>query len=410
MKNKIIALTLALIILLIALTSCMTQSTYDNSSGDEFDKFAGYLFYNNFFYYKGKVEPESNDYTLTVKYHNLDNMQKYGLPLYSDFLGTEDDPFKDATGQQFALDKKATAENNNIPVILIVQRYGKDPETEDFLYEILSFNTATNKITVIADEIPDISGTVYLKDDYIYFHRFIGKKPSEDGYDENAENGLFLFKMSKLDGKTQRFDVDRDHSIFLYSEYNGQIYFRKADCLYRSDSNFDNIELLLKFPSQLRVWKGYAYYAIWDTKDINGNEYTYCNYYRRPLEDIFNDSKEELVLENVFVTIRYYNDTLYYYQEEDLAFAKENRYEETLIKYFKKCYFYNTETGQTGVLYDFSNTERKKITLDYFSDNYYIITYAIELDDPNDLLGYDYKKILVSRKTGQEITIDSIYD
>ena len=411
--KKLISLTLVLMSMMLCLVSCTPTNTSNNSDSDGlFEEFSGSVVYNNIFYYSGKADPESDDMTLTIKYHNLDNMNKYGIPLYGDVLGTEDDPFKKTSSRLMIIDKKATEENNGLPVLLIIQGYSYDSVANDLMFQIISFNTATNRATVIADKITDVVyGTAYLKDDDIYFTRFIGKKPGENGYDENAENGLFLYKISKHGGEMQRYDIDRTVECYPLAQYDGYIYFQKGltqYSLYRCDKNFENVELVMENPNQLRIYNEYVFWSVKnETKNIEGNTYTSYNYYKRPIDNILDNSKDELVLENVDSLIRYYNDEVFYCEENDIDYKKLTPYDDTSVAYFQKCYSLNIVTGEKSVLYDFTHAHKDRIKLYYYTNSHYIVNYTVEADN---FLGYTNKKILVNRETGKETPIDSMYD
>ena len=144
--KKLISLTLALVSAMLCLVSCTPTNTHNNSNSDGlYEQFSGSVVYNNIFYYSGKADPESDDMTLTIKYHNLDNMNKYGIPLYGDVLGTEDDPFKKTSSRLMIIDKKATEENNGLPVLLIIQGYSYDSTAN-----IPSSKTATGTIANVS--------------------------------------------------------------------------------------------------------------------------------------------------------------------------------------------------------------------------------------------------------------------
>ena len=180
--KKIIALLLALISVLICFASCNNtpDTTIPNtkqpnyvkptSMEDKFQKSDIEVVYNNFFYYTGNVNPEDYRSNQTIKVQNLKNIQANGSYLYNDPFGNED-PFNMKMPKiKMIVDEKATAENGGMPVLIISQDYEGDTideETAIWKHKIVSFNTATNTVTTIADNIENLQD-FYLYNNKIY--------------------------------------------------------------------------------------------------------------------------------------------------------------------------------------------------------------------------------------------------
>ncbi len=101
----------------------------------------------------------------SVKYQKISNIAETGNPLIDDMLLEESvNPFKYLRSLVLmAVDYEATEKNGGMPVLIITYSIGFNR------YTIVSFNTKTNKITEIKDDISDNVQSLHVYGDIIYY-------------------------------------------------------------------------------------------------------------------------------------------------------------------------------------------------------------------------------------------------
>ena len=157
--KKLVSLTLALVSAMLCLGSC--TPTTETELPTELISASTRVVYNNLCYYVGNIQQGELSSENTIKIQNLSNLQQDGIQLYSDPIGN-DDPFRGkytlGGHTKMLVAENATKANGGMPVLLIGLKREtiKNGENVTQKYEIMSYNTATNKVTVIAEDIDEL--------------------------------------------------------------------------------------------------------------------------------------------------------------------------------------------------------------------------------------------------------------
>jgi len=384
--KKIVALLLALLSVLMCFASCSNtpETTIPNtkqpdyvkptSMEDKFQKSDIEVVYNNFFYYTGNVNPEDYRSNQTIKVQNLKNIQANGSYLYNDPFGNED-PFNMKMPKiKMIVDEKATAENGGMPVLIISQDYEGstiDDETAIWKHKIVSFNTATNTVTTIADNIENLQD-FYLYNNKIYCVALTWDKDSEE------PNRIYVVHLMDKDGKNKKEYVLEEKNVcpYLIGVYKGKMYFSQNHNILRSDLDFENSEIIIddidcNFTPVFAG--GYMYYQG-NHRDIDVDSYTVPNcrdLLRRPLNDILNKESEEVVLEGLYLFMRCQESNLYTYCTiNELQLINKND-KKTISR---SCtHAFDINTGASKLLFDFRDTNTDQTYfVSFLSEEFYI--------------------------------------
>jgi len=398
MKIKITSFSLIVITILLSFISCTPSSFTPSTVGeDDFAASSTYLVYKNLYYTMEKTdEMESDTKKHTLKYHNLDAPQQSGIPVYSDVLSGSDDPFlSDNPTCQMVLDKKATAENGGMPVLIVAQKIGND--ADNVYARIFSFNTANNKMTLIADNITNYYDIFWLCGDDIYFYCYLGT------FEDDGQGGFAPFKVSKKGGDVTQLEFpSKDFQYKLIGTHENELYFTNTSIgeIYKSDLNFKNATLMADSIFKPFISGGYLYYQVHGVTEKDGGEVTYFDFFRKPLNN-FSNVKEEKVIEGA-AEIIIENGKIYYSKVGDAQMIKYMPYSEKLSPIYQIKYCLETKSGETSTLYDYSNNPKERIRSFLINDYYYIYESSVKSDE-SLLIGFKMKYYAVKRSDGKEI-------
>ncbi len=403
MKIKIASLSLIVTTLLLILISCTPSAvTPSTVSEEDFTASSSFLIYKNLYYTMEKTdEIESDTKKYTLKYHNLDAPQESGIPVYSDVLSGSDDPFLSNNPTcQMVLDKKATAENGGMPVLIVAQKIGND--ADNVYTRIFSFNTANNKMTLIADEIANYYDIFWLCGDDIYFYCYLGT------FEDDGQGGFAPFKVSKKGGGATQLEFpSKDFQYKLIGIYENELYLTNASIseIYKSDMDFKNAALISNSVFSPFISGGYLYYQVHNITEKDGGEVTYYDIFRKPLND-FSNAKEEKVIEGA-AEIIIQDEKIYYSKADEAQMIKYMPYSDKLSPIYQIKYCLDTQSGETTTVYDYSNNPKERIRSFLINDDYYIYEHSIQSED-SALLGFKVVYKVVSRINGKESDLKNI--
>ena len=213
-----------------------------------------------------------------IKYQDMNNIRSTGLPLYNDALAAaygEGDPFSGASATMI-IDEKATAENDNVPILLIaanVRSPGLDIDNSDedgdpfmsLVTEIGRYDMLTGEWKVMVDDITDAFVSLSLYKDTVFFTTY------------SEKDGTYTVHKMNRDGGGQRAIYSSESAHFaLEWVHDDVIYYTEGEdtegedfSLYSCDLNFNNRSLVFTedelFDSNiLNIAGGYIYYdANW---------------------------------------------------------------------------------------------------------------------------------------------------
>ncbi len=184
---------------------------------------------------------------LSIKYQDIKNVSDEGRPLLDDpLLEDELNPFANMTGLTLiAVDHEATKKNDGVPVLIITYSIGFNH------YTIVSFNTKTNEIKTIKDDIYDNVQSLHVYGDIIYYTVNRGDK----GYD-----------MCRVDtnGKNDSVKDNPYSSVYrILTVYEDKIYYLSGSRVYTCNLDFSEQTLLTEGIARYTAFihDGYFYYA-----------------------------------------------------------------------------------------------------------------------------------------------------
>ncbi len=401
--KKIVALLLALVSVMLCSTSCTpipdVPSTAEESN---FTASSISLVYRNLYFSKEKAgdDLKYDQTSYTLKYHNIDNVQEESIPVYNDVFAGNEDPFiTNGPSARFMLDKKATEENGGIPVLIYAHKY--EIIGDNTLARIFSFNTATNKMTLIADNITNFCDNFWLYNDTIFYYCY------NPAFDDGGD-GFEPYSVSKYGGDVTRYEFpDRSFHYKLIEVYKDKLYFANSKTLqlYRSDLDFKNAELLNESLRSPIIKGGYLYYIVPQTTEIDGCTIGYSDLYRSPLDDL-NFEKSEIVLEKA-TKIEINENKVYHGLVDDLELVPLPAYLGGTPEAVTQIrYSYDLITGEKSTVYDYSNDKRLRITVLFTNEDYYRYTYRVPTDEI--VMGEAVTKTVeavVNRNTGKETIV-----
>lgn len=301
-----------------------------------------------------------------IRYQNIRDVGTTGLPLYADVLSF--DAFTMDTLPFMLIDEAATVKNGGMPVLIIA--YGKGRQN-DYRFRIVSFNTLTNKVTVIQENISRVMSLALYRDTLYYTT------------EEDEEIGRLLHKIN-LDGSgySTLGDFDRVVDLSLGWVDDGVVYYSDGVTgeVFQCDADLKNSRLLFKvenvpLESIIKfVSDGYIYYRENRSPD---DLYKAGFILRRPLDDI---EKSEVFLENVAGDM-FDGKLLYMYSETG----------------WDVLYEYDPKTGETCIVYDVRD-QGLDLAYSMYSERYLICeTYG---DSRNDIY-----YLCFDLETGEQIKI-----
>lgn len=216
-----------------------------------------------------------DQYKHNIKFQNIAYVLETGLPLYQDPLSTSaEDPFSKISSTKIIVDPVATENNKGQPVLyLYTERNGTGSDTKK---QLISFDTATNRIRVLKDGLDNVKDLV-LYGDTLFFSVF----------EADGEDLKYKLHAIKTDGSGLRtFDNPDNLILGIATVWNHQLYFVGSGNLYTAPRSLDSYSLFMPEASAPIVFcDGYLYYSPRVSNDL----------WRAPLDDL---SAKELVHEN----------------------------------------------------------------------------------------------------------------
>ena len=344
-----ICLLSVFVFLSFVLSAC---STPGNDSDDVCARgFNTYLYDDIIYYY------DIN--TFSIKYQDLNNIQTAGLPLYGDVLASgEENPFTNIFSPMvyFAVDQKATKENNNKHVLIgAYRRTGVDKQTNrpKSFYQITSFDTGTNKVTVIQDEIAENIQSLAIYGDWIIYTTNEGDRGTN--IHVIGKDGSGYKKMENPDKKSYRVET----------VYKNRIYFiDSAGQLFSCSLALDDTQYLFNIVLRAEMFIANDYIVYCDNlqaTEFDGMSYMNVDIVRCPISDV---SKKEKILSNVSMGMNH-GEKVYYYLSEPRKIGP------VTAEYSHILYEYSFETDSSREVYDLQD---KAISRCYIAlgDNYIV--------------------------------------
>jgi len=414
--KKIVALLLALLSVLMCFASCsntpdMTDTAVTNTDQPSYpkptsveDSFLGSeidIIYNGFYYYSGDIDTDKLNSESTIKVQNLRNLlPNGGVQLYGDPLGNED-PFRQKMPNlQMLVDEEATKENGGMPVLIIGISYDRvdlEGDNRILVYRLISYNTASGKLTTLAEEVEE------LKRFYLYKDKIYCVARSWDYTNSDDPDRIYSVLVMEKDGKNKKEYVLEEKNVcpYLIGIYNNKLYFSQNHNILRSDLDFENEELLF---DDIECYftpvfaSGYMYYLS-PKEIVNVDSFDFKSYklFRRPLSDLLNNKSEEVVLEGFYYISQCHQTNLYQYYKISDAQIIDKSGKKTLS--YSCAYIFNIDTASSEILYDY----RKENT----NNGFYLATFVT---DEIFLILKDRKKLVINRNTGEEIDATGIFD
>lgn len=349
-KYKATICLLAIFILLAFVFSACSkpEQTMDEVCANGFNI---YLYDNIFYYY------DIN--TFSIKYQDLNNIQTAGLPLYGDVLASgEENPFTNIFSPMvfFVVDPKATKENNDKHVLIgAYYKYAIDKQTNRMknFYQITSFDTGTNKVTVIQDEIAENIQSLAIYGDWIIYTTNEGDRGTN--IHVIGKDGSGYKKMENPDKKSYRVET----------VYKNRIYFiDSAGQLFSCSLALDDAQYLFNIVLRAEMFIANDYIVYCDNlqaTEFDGMSYMNVDIVRCPISDV---SKKEKILSNVSMGMNH-GDKFYYYLSEPRKVGS------AVEEYSHILYEYSFETGSSREVYDLQDKEISRCYI-ALGDNYIV--------------------------------------
>lgn len=349
-KYKATICLLAIFILLAFVFSACSkpEQTMDEVYANGFNI---YLYDNIFYYYDIS--------TFSIKYQDLNNIQTTGLPLYGDVLASgEENPFTNIFSPMvfFVVDPKATKENNDKHVLIgAYYKYAIDKQTNRMknFYQITSFDTGTNKVTVIQDEIAENIQSLAIYGDWIIYTTNEGEQGTN--IHVIGKDGSGYKKMENPDKKSYRVET----------VYKNRIYFiDSAGQLFSCSLALDDAQYLFNIVLRAEMFIANDYIVYCDNlqaTEFDGMSYMNVDIVRCPISDV---SKKEKILSNVSMGMNH-GDKFYYYLSEPRKVGS------AVEEYSHILYEYSFETGSSREVYDLQDKEISRCYI-ALGDNYIV--------------------------------------
>ncbi len=295
-----------------------------------------------------------------IWYQDVNNIQPTKLPLHNDALSDgSDDPFAQLKAACILVDEDATIKNGGAPVLIICGSFpiGYSEDT-GIVYKgtmIGSFDTLTNKWTVISDDVEGEPMEMSMYRDTIFFVTATG---GEDGY--------VLHKINRDGSGYSSMENEEPTKLSIGWVHNDVIYYVEYKTLSVCSCNLDFSDRHVLFDGTgvnyvkdvSYVTDDYIYYTV---INADGEE----DLYRRSLKDI---SKSEFLLEDA--TGGFYGDVYYYYSGFALYVLSS----------------LNMETGETKTVYDITDDSDKITKSRYaYGDTYIICEFTYRGSDTSGM-------------------------
>ena len=330
-KKTTVVCSFLLLMLLLVLTSCGSDMEGLTGIQGRYDA----CWSGNTYFYIGTSAVGSDK----IRFQRIDNIQETGLPVYSNLLSEGEDPFADvATFSYIMEDPWATERNDGLPVLILIASYWQTA-TEPARQAILSYNTATNKVTTIVENYnPMGSKGFFLYGDILYY-------TTDDG-----DQGVNVNRINVDGSNHSRMENPNGDSYTLLSVSDGTLYYANDNerVVYASALDFSNE---IKVAENVHPWYmatvcgEYFYYP---TQEVN-EATSYLSLYRVRTDGT---GEPELVLTEVAVGAPM-NGVYYYYPLDNMVTITHRGHEMKHIQ--TKLYAYDLKTGETRLIYDIDN-------------------------------------------------------
>ena len=197
-----------------------------------------------------------DEYERTIKKQNLNNVQSKGLPLYYDPLASAgENPFsRIGFYTLMIIDPVATEKNGGQPILYIyLEKYRSDGTGDD--RSIVSFDTATNRMRVLKENVGSLESNFVLYGDYLVFAE------KEKGGTKQRIHCI------TTDGKDVAvFENPENWGLSIKNIWNDKIYFCGTRDLYEAPLSLDSCSLVLKdVGTPVFFYDDYLYYRPIDT-------------------------------------------------------------------------------------------------------------------------------------------------
>lgn len=393
--NKIVLCCILTFITIIPLSACKSEQEKPSTTESERNKLylsGGSCYYNDMYFNTGmRIPRDRNSYTLEYVLFDSDDLVK--LPVYSDAFDENSDPFLgQSNSSQILVDEEATRNNNGIPVLIVASTV----RNEDGAWQdtFVSFNMATNRLTLIRSLSERIYGKFALLGDTIYYSVFLGDPDSLDMTGEYA-----YYRMSKNGGNPERLPFPETERLpyTIKYVYNGKLYLvcEQIGKAYRCNPDFTQMEIVWEsFPksSPVAFHNGYAYYEtnFRTVSTDNGVNVECFDYFKTPVENM-SEEHSEMVLEDVLWVLHAsdHSSEVYYNSLDDLQISTIS-----LVPTHSILKSLNLETGKEVVVFDYSAQSEPFYTTMYCNDKYCAI---MIINHPDYPLG----AYLLNRETGE---------
>ena len=212
-----------------------------------------------------------------------------------------------------------------------------------------------------------------------------------------------LFSLPKTGGKPEQLFTTKNDNLELHTSWKGKLYLQAYDThqIYRYDPAKKTAEAVSKFKkeSEYSLYVGgYVYYRgnVHVLKKEGYMDLTVFDLYRQPLENLKDLTEEngELILEDLCRAERTFGKNFCYIKADECNPYWEAQFDRSIVHY------YNTETKESGIIYDYSDTRGVMWIMYDVGEEYFLISSSDEKFNPV------WQKSIVNRKTGERREIE----
>ncbi len=380
MKKRLVSIYL-LCCLLLSLAACGEVEQHEQSKEyPQVSEGSIYMIHGDTVFYYAVFD---NNPSYSIKYQDINNVSDEGRPLLDDpLLEDELNPFTNMLGLTLmAVDYEATEKNGGMPVLIITYSIGFNH------YTIVSFNTKTNEIKTIKDDIYDNVQSLHVYGDIIYYTVNRGNK----GYD-----------MCQV-GTNGKNDSVKDNPYAsdyrISTVYEDKIYYLSDSKAYTCNLDFSEQTLLVDSIARYTAFihDGYFYYASGlKYRDIGNFTSISETVSRFPLSD---PSATEVFIEDITWCVNF-GSKLFYCESAPRLFGDVKKDEGTNV-----LRVMDLDTRETAVVYDRGDDTALNM-VEGISDSWIYcsrIDYAPKLTDPSAQEIYTYS--VINTETFEEIIL-----
>ena len=258
-----------------------------------------------------------------------------GAPIYFDALSPKENPLYDVKGI-FLVDPVASAQNNGVPVILIVNeistRLGIGSSISH--WQVLSFNMKTQKVKVIIDNIPDKVNSMMMYRDRLYLTA------------DSGDRGSTIYSLNTDGTDVQTMENPEKEKRWIVYAAGGRLYYLVGSTfLFSCNADFSDVQFHQQINQNVRlmVHDGYLYFPEKQEAQTYGEiRHISYHYYRAPFSDL---TKKELVLENIYGAGAPQGTVLPFRKVEDIGKNEKGRV------CFRGLYLFDVKTGEVKTVF-----------------------------------------------------------